>query len=62
MLEEPKRRGALVDLIRLNKEGLIADAKVESGLSCSDCEMVEFRILRGGSKAKSRSTTIDFRE
>ena len=49
---EAMRRGALLDLILTNKEGLVGDVKVKGSLGCSDHEMVEFRILRGGSRAK----------
>jgi len=35
--------------------------KVGGSLGCSDHEMVEFRILRGGSRAVSRITTLDLR-
>ena len=62
MVEEPTRKGALLDLVLTNKEGLVEDVKVGGRLGCSDHEMVEFRILRGGSRAISRITTLDFRE
>lgn len=42
--------GALLDLVPTKKEGLIGKLKVKG----SDLEMVEFRILRGGKKAKSK--------
>ena len=61
MLEEPTRRGALLDLVLPNKEGLVEDVKVGDSLGCSDREMVEFRILRGGSRAIGRIKTLDFR-
>lgn len=35
--------------------------KVGGDLGCSDHEMPEFRILRGGSRAKTRITALDFR-
>jgi len=35
--------------------------KVGGRLGCSDHEMVEFRILRGGSRAISRIKILDFR-
>jgi len=54
VVEEPTRRGALLDLVLTNKEELVEDVKVGGRLGCSDHEMVEFRILRGGSRAKSR--------
>ncbi|PKU30494.1 rna-directed dna polymerase from mobile element jockey-like [Limosa lapponica baueri] len=41
------RRGALLDFMLTNKEGLAGDVKVKGSLGCSDHEMVEFRILRG---------------
>jgi len=51
----------LLDCVQTNKKGLVEDAKVGGGLGCSDHEVVEFRILLGGSRAVSRITTLDFR-
>jgi len=48
------RRGMLLDLVLMNKEGLDEDLKVGGSLSCSDHEMVELRILHEGSRAISR--------
>jgi len=45
VVEEPTRKGTLLDLVLTNKEGLVEDVKVGRRLSCSDHEMVEFRIL-----------------
>ncbi|GAB0209788.1 hypothetical protein GRJ2_003444500 [Grus japonensis] len=59
--EEPTRRGAMLDLILTNKEGLVGDVKLKGGLGCSDHEMVEFRILRAARRARSKLTTLDFR-
>jgi len=59
--EEPTRRGALLDLILTYNEGLVENVKVKSSLSCSDHEMVEFRILSGGRRVKSRLPILDFR-
>ncbi|PKU29906.1 rna-directed dna polymerase from mobile element jockey- hypothetical protein [Limosa lapponica baueri] len=61
MVEEPMRRGALLDLVLTNKEGLVGDVKVGGSLGCSDHEVVEFRILCGRSRAKSSIPTLDFR-
>ena len=55
------RRGVLMDLVLMNKEGLVKDVKVGSSLACSDHKMVEFRILHGGSRAISRIKTLEFR-
>jgi len=61
VVEEPTRKGALLDLVLANKEGLVEDVKVGGRLGCSDHEMVEFRILHGGSRAISRIKTLDLR-
>jgi len=55
------RRGVLLDLVLANKEGLVGDVNVGVSLGCSDHEMVEFRILRGGSRAIGRIKILDFR-
>ncbi|GAB0198251.1 mitochondrial enolase superfamily member 1 [Grus japonensis] len=44
-----------------NKEGLVGDVKTQDSQGCPDHKMVEFRILRGRSRAISRITTLDFR-
>ncbi|GAB0205201.1 hypothetical protein GRJ2_002985700 [Grus japonensis] len=61
VVEKPTRRGVLLDLILTNKEGLVEDVKAGGSLGYSDHEMVEFRILRGRSRAISRINTLDFR-
>jgi len=60
VVEEPSR-GVLLDLVLTNKDGLVEDVKIAGSLGCSGHEMVEFRILHGGSRAISRITTLDFR-
>lgn len=52
---------ALLDLMFASKEGWVGDMKVWDSIGCSDHEIVEFRILRGGSKTKSRIMALDFR-
>ena len=61
VVEESSRKGALLDLVLTNKEGLVEDVKVGGRLGCSDHEMLEFRILHGRSRAISRIKTLDFR-
>ena len=61
VVEEPTRRGVLLDLVLTDRDALVEDVKVGGSLGCSDHEMVEFRILRGGSRAVSRITALDFR-
>jgi len=61
VVEEPTRKGALLNLMLTNKEELVEDVKVGGRLGCSDHEMVEFRILRARSRAITRIKTLDFR-
>ncbi|GAB0205806.1 hypothetical protein GRJ2_003046200 [Grus japonensis] len=58
--EKPTRRGAMLDLILTNKEGLVGDVKLKGSLGCSDHKMVEFRILRAARRVCSKLTTLDF--
>ncbi|GAB0179532.1 hypothetical protein GRJ2_000418500 [Grus japonensis] len=58
--EEPRRRGAMLDLVLTNKEGLVGDVKLKGSLGSSDDETVEFRILRAARRALSKLTTLDF--
>nr|XP_021147952.1 uncharacterized protein LOC110361212 [Columba livia] len=60
MMDEPTRRGARLDLILTNKEGLVEAVKVESCLGCSNHEMVVFEISCGRNRIASRITTLDF--
>lgn len=55
------RGGAQLHLMLSNKEWLIDEVKVEGSLGCGDHEMVEFKILRGVIRAKSKLTTLDCR-
>lgn len=50
-----------LDHILTNKEKLVEDLRARGSLGCSDHEMMKFRILQGGNKAKRRFTTLDFR-
>jgi len=61
VVEEPTRKGTLLDLALTNKKGLVEDVKVGGTHGCSNHEIVEFRILRGGSRAISRIKTLDLR-
>ena len=55
------RQDLLLDLILTNKEGLVEDVRAAGSLGSSDHEMVDFRILRGRSRATSQVTTLDFK-
>jgi len=61
VVEEPMRRGVLLDFVLTNGEGLVEDVKAGGSLGCSDRETVEFRILCGGSRVISRTRSLDIR-
>ncbi|GAB0179197.1 hypothetical protein GRJ2_000385000 [Grus japonensis] len=61
VIEEPTRRGAMLDLVLTNKEELVGDMKLKGSLGCSDHKMVKFKILRAARRARSKLTTLDFR-
>lgn len=48
-------------LILTHKEGLVGNVKTRGSLGCHYHEMVEFRVLRQRSRAKSKATTLDFK-
>ncbi|PKU34027.1 glycerol kinase [Limosa lapponica baueri] len=61
VIEEPTRRGAMLDLVLTNKEGMMGNVKLKGSLGCSDHEMVEFMILRAVRRVPTKLTTLDFR-
>ncbi|GAB0205919.1 hypothetical protein GRJ2_003057500 [Grus japonensis] len=61
VIEEPTRRGAMLDLVLIKKERLIGDVKLKGSLGCSDHKMVEFKILRTGRRVHSKLTVLDVR-
>ncbi|KAK4814166.1 hypothetical protein QYF61_009984 [Mycteria americana] len=61
VIEEPTRRGAMLDLVLTNKEGLVGNMKLKGSFGCSDHEMVEFKILKVPRGVHSKLTTLDFR-
>lgn len=62
VIEEPMRKGAMLDLILTNKEKFLENVKVKRNLSCSDHELVEFKILRAEKRAYSKVSVLDFRK
>ena len=62
MVEEPTRKDAVLDLVLTNQEGLVSNVKFKGSLSCSDHEMVKFKILRASKSACSKHSTWDFRK
>lgn len=56
------RGDALLGFTLTNTEGLIRDVQVRGSFGCSDHEVAEFRITRGGNTAKNRIAMLDFRK
>ena len=61
VIEEPTRRGAMLDLVLTNREGLVGNVMLQGSLVCNDHEMVEFGILRTVRRARSKLTALDFK-
>ena len=60
LVREPTREGALLDLLFVNREGLVDDVAVEGRLEHSDHEIIEFSILRDARRGGSRTDILDF--
>ena len=61
VLSEPARKDALLDLLLVNREGLVGDVMVGGCLGHSDHEMVVFKIFSVRRKKDSRVATLHFR-
>ena len=61
LVGEPTRGGALLDLLFMNREGLVGGVMVGGRLGLRDHEMIEFSILGEAKKVVSKTTTMDFR-
>lgn len=62
MVEEPTRRGVLLHFVFSNGDRHVRDVKVRGSLRFSNHEIVEFKILCGRNKAKSRIAPLDFQK
>ena len=60
LVREPIREGALLDLLFVNREGLVDDVVVGGQLGHSDHEIIEFSILREARRGGSRTDILDF--
>ncbi|KAK4807752.1 hypothetical protein QYF61_023585 [Mycteria americana] len=61
LVSEPTREGSLLDLLFVNREGLVGDVTVGGCLGHSDHEMTEVLILGEVRRGVSRTATLDFR-
>lgn len=59
-VDEPTRRGALLDLILTSMDGLVRNVKLQSCLGCSDPEKVQFCMQRAVRREQSRLATLAF--
>ena len=60
VIEQPMKRGGMLDPALTNKEGLVGNVKLKGSLGCSDHEM-EFKILRAVKSVHSNLISLDFR-
>ncbi|PKU41300.1 hypothetical protein llap_8389 [Limosa lapponica baueri] len=60
LVRDPTRESALLDLLLVNREGLVGDVKVGGHLGQSDHEIIEFSILAEARQGASRTATLDF--
>ena len=51
----------ILDLLFVNREGLVGNVKVGGGLEQSDHKMLDFSILAEPQRGVSRTATLDFR-
>ena len=59
VLREPTRKGSLLDLLFVNKEGLMGEVVIGGCLDHSDHEIVEFQIIGDRRKTASKTSTLD---
>ncbi|GAB0205816.1 hypothetical protein GRJ2_003047200 [Grus japonensis] len=61
LLKEPTRKGALLDLLLVNREGLMGEVAIGGRLGHSDHEVVEFKIFGDRRKTATKTSTLDMR-
>ena len=61
LVREPTREGALLDLLFVNREGLVDNVAAGGRLGHSDHEIIEFSILREARRRLSRTDILDFK-
>ncbi|GAB0177896.1 hypothetical protein GRJ2_000254900 [Grus japonensis] len=61
LLKELTRKGALLDLLLMNREGLMGELAIGGCLGHSDHEVVEFKIFGDRRKTDTKTSTLDMR-
>ncbi|GAB0190604.1 hypothetical protein GRJ2_001525700 [Grus japonensis] len=59
VLKEPMRKGALLDLLLVNREGLVGEVAIGGCLGHSDHEVVEFKIFGDRRKTATKTSTLN---
>lgn len=52
----------MLDLVIMKNKELVRDMKVKKSFGYSDCERMEIRILRGGSRGRKQDQRTAFQE
>lgn len=60
VINKLKMEGTLLYLLTINTEGLSRDVEVADSLGYSNHEVMQFMIMRRGSKVNSRISTLGF--
>ena len=60
LVKEPKSGSKILDLLLVNREGLVGDVKVGGHMGHSDHEMLDFSILVEPDRGVNRTATLDF--
>lgn len=58
MVQEPTRKGATLDLVLINKKGLVSNMKFKGSLGCRDHDIMDFKILRMSKKVQVASLLL----
>ena len=61
LVSEPTREGASLDLLFINREGLVGDVVLRGHLGLGNHEMLEFLVRGEVKRGASKTTTMDFR-
>jgi len=59
VLREPTRKGALLDLLLENREGLVGDVAIGGHLGHNDHEVVEFEIFGDRRKTATKTSVLN---
>lgn len=59
VLREPSRKGVLLGLLLVNREGLVSEVAIGGLLGHSDLEVVKFKIIGDRRKTVTKTSTLD---